>query len=1119
MTRVTITRFSEALLVSALCLAAPSWADDRADFLALMNRGKAHLENRSSAEAIDAFKRAVGIDPRSAAAWRNLARAHLMSSHPRARASVLEALDRAGALEDDSAATNYLAGLTLLRMSRFDEAAERLRRAVQLDPDSATLRFQLANALQATNRHDEAVVQLRETIRLDPLHASARYKLAGHARQAGDRQAYQTHLREFMRLRKLLGPPASRDALERCVHLLPEAARSTGPVVPPPIAVRFTDVTDTLFADATDRTATAAAVIEVDEKGRCVFFVCDAEGAAGLLAMTRSGAIQRTRIDLKLPDSSPFMQCIVGNFHDDVPAGAVYDAALHAKNDLFLIGPDRAVLLKRRGPLDFADATESAGLGGLTGRRAGWIDSEHDGDLDLLIARASGLELWQNKGNGTFRNATGEVGLGKTGPTRDVAVADFDANVAIDLVAAGDDQSTRVFENLRTGRFAATTEPPGPWPAARRVLADDLDNNGYPDLVSIDDKTATIVYSRRARRQTLDLAGLDAVTALLIDFDNDGWLDLCVAGSERAAPETGSIRLWRNGGRAWEHVSETTRLTGTRIPPVRHAVAADIDGDGDSDLLLLTSDRRMRLLRNDGGHVNGQLKIRLVGLKTNPQGIGTHIELRHGADWITRSVSAIPIEVGLGGRTRLDTVQTVWTGGVVDNRFDVEVSKKTVLTITEKNVATGSCPFLYAWDGSAYRFVTDVLGNAPVGLPLARDRLLVADPDEFVIIGDGDGFRPLDGAYRLNVTSEFLEVLYLDYARLVAVDHAPLIELHPTDKLMAPPFPASELWALTDAIRPIRAVGDDGIDRTRELADIDGVFAPPGPLLPPPLRGMCHPMSITLDFGPVPADRPLVLALTGWLQYGQASTNIAVSQNPSLKIIPPMLEVGNARGEWRPVDVTVGMPAGKTKTILCDLEGRLPRDAMRLRLTTTFEIRWDRIGLFERVSSDRARIHELEVDRADLAWRGFSEIRSRAENHPTTPDYDRVSDRPPWRNVLEGWCTRYGDVRDLVTAIDGRFVICNAGDEVAMQFDAPRLPPVPAGQVRTFFMYCFGWEKDGDHNVVEGHTVEPLPGRRDPDDRTAGGRSADWRLDYNTRWVSRDRFVPPRPESGDRLMK
>ena len=474
------------------------------------------------------------------------------------------------------------------------------------------------------------------------------------------------------------------------------------------------------------------------------------------------------------------------------------------------------------------------------------------------------------------------------------------------------------------------------------------------------------------------------------------------------------------------------------------------------------------------------------------------MEIRDGGFRAARVVSELPIEIGIGQREAVDVVRTVWTNGVVDNLFDHRPAREP-LTIVEKVVATGSCPFLLAWDGAGWRFVTDILGNAPVGLPLRRDVLLPADPDELVYIGNRSNFKPRDGRYLLDITDAFREVLYLDSAALWAVDHAPDVEIHATDKIMPPPFPPSELWALGNKTSPGSAIGDDGVDRTEAVRSIDGSFAPPGTPLSSTLRGMCHPMTLTMDFGTLNVRKPLVLALTGWLQYGDASTNIALSQNRSLTIIPPMLEVETATDSWTPVDVVVGMPAGKTKTILCDLSGKLPPGSRRLRLTTTFEIRWDRIALFERRPLPESRIVKIAPRSADLGWRGFPDIRSRAPGHPTTPDYDVVTDRPPWQPMLTGWCTRYGDVMELVARRDDRVVVANGGDGLSLGFEAVLPPPAPR-MTRSFFFYSVGWEKDGDYNVVDGDTVEPLPvgkvnATAEPLDET------DWQVKYNTRWV------------------
>jgi hypothetical protein len=91
--------------------------------------------------------------------------------------------------------------------------------------------------------------------------------------------------------------------------------------------------------------------------------------------------------------------------------------------------------------------------------------------------------------------------------------------------------------------------------------------------------------------------------------------------------------------------------------------------------------------------------------------------------------------------------------------------------------------------------------------------------------------------------------------------------------------------------------------------------------------------------------------------------------------------------------------------------------------------------------------------------------------------------------------TQFGDVRPLVDLRDARLALLNGGDALELQFAAAELPPLERGQTRTYFFYSVGWDKDGDHNIVRGDSVEPLPVIAEDDD---------WRIRYNTRWVPRD---------------
>lgn len=1112
-----------------LLIVTPLHADDAA-FTRLMNLGKAYLENRESAKAIETLQAAVRTQPDSAPAQRNLARAYLLADR---MDDAIAALDKTASLDPDAAATHYLAGIALGRKSEFEKAAESFEQAARLDPHTSAVRFQLALAYQSAGRDEPAKVQYAETTRLDPLHAAAWFKLATYARQAGDQTEAQRCQREFMRLRKLLGEQSrNAESLERCIHTSAEPLPSPQPPaeVRPMITVKFVDATRTKPDDAPPAIA-GIAVLDVDDGGRPHLLAVGHDGAVQLLEIRDDGALKATHLDTRLTDAEGPINCIIGNFHDDVPTGAKYDAKIHALNDVLLIpASGRHRLLKQTARGTFTDVTVAAGLDDLKMRHAVWVDADHDGDLDLFVATDDTTVLMQNNGNGTFTDVSNTVELPKLDSVRSVFAADFDQNAAIDLLALRGSKPSIVIENQRVGQFARMPEPPGPWPEALAVVCDDFDNDGRLDVALFGESGARIIHGGSARRKRLEYPAMRRIVATAVDFDNDGRLDLIWAGTP-ANGEATRVTAWRNEGMDWRDATEALRLGEIRLSEVRTLIAADFDRDGDTDVLAHGIDGSLRFLRNDGGNANRQLKLRLITQKTNPSGYGTHVEVRAGDFFTSRAVHSPVIEIGVGKHRKLDTVQTVWMNGVVDNLIDAHV-ETSPLVIIEKNVATGSCPFLYAWDGERFRFVTDLLGNAPVGLPLSRGVLLEADPDEFVVIGTPDALRPRDGRFVLEITSEFHEVLYLDTVRLFAVDHGSDVEIHVTDKLMSPPFPLSEIWALGHRHTPISARGSDGVDRTAELREVDGRFAQPGALLPPPYRGMCHPLDITLDFGDTDdalgsnagdSRRRWVLALTGWLQYGQAGANIAISQNPDCVVIPPRLSVEDADGCWTPLDVVVGMPAGKTKTILVDLEGKLPTGFRRLRLSNTFEIRWDRIALFERRTLAEDAIISASPIAAEVRWRGFSDLRSRAPDHPTTPDYELVHAQPPWRSTLEGWCTRYGDMLELIAARDDELAIINGGDAIRIEFDAAAFAPKRNGRSRTYLFYSVGWEKDGEYNVVHGDTVEPGPlplGSSPPstDERRANGAVEDAsngdapiaseRLSdkYNTRWVPRDQL-------------
>jgi hypothetical protein len=141
-------------------------------------------------------------------------------------------------------------------------------------------------------------------------------------------------------------------------------------------------------------------------------------------------------------------------------------------------------------------------------------------------------------------------------------------------------------------------------------------------------------------------------------------------------------------------------------------------------------------------------------------------------------------------------------------------------------------------------------------------------------------------------------------------------------------------------------------------------------------------------------------------------------------------------------------------------------------LQTNLEVFWDRLAWAAGRPDVHVRPHRIELASADLRYRGYSAVQQKDPSTPERPRYVLDGIAPRWRD-LEGFHTRFGDVRELLLTVDDRYVIMNAGDEILLTFPEAR-PPAP-GMVRDFILAGDGWVKDGDFNTVASRTVLPLP--------------------------------------------
>ena len=138
------------------------------------------------------------------------------------------------------------------------------------------------------------------------------------------------------------------------------------------------------------------------------------------------------------------------------------------------------------------------------------------------------------------------------------------------------------------------------------------------------------------------------------------------------------------------------------------------------------------------------------------------------------------------------------------------------------------------------------------------------------------------------------------------------------------------------------------------------------------------------------------------------------------------------------------------------------------------EVFWDQVFVGEDVTTAELRTHTLEPVVAELRLLGYPREYSPDGADPTVYDYHRLDQGVPFKN-LTGNFTRFGDVRALLRDVDDRFVIMARGEEIALEFDATKLPRLPDGWARTIVLHSDGYCKDMDLYTAFPDTVEPLP--------------------------------------------
>jgi len=1089
--------FGVALLTAEACGQAAKYGEA----VRLNNRGVAQMGQQFTEKAADSFAQAFKADPKLAQAAINEGIALMaLQKLDGAKAALQKAIE----LDASNPQAWYNLGLAQHAGNDLDAALKSFQQAVKLDPRDVDSYYFEGVCYAELKEFDKAIAVFKQGLAINPLHASAEFALARALQRSGNTQEAREHFETFQHLTSTKVSSAIGLAYGeqgRYSTVTPIEQHETGRKAMIPVKFVEEGMGGGLppFSpkkpgekDGARGFTGGACMLDVTGSGQMDLVLTQSGGQAiALLHRTDSGkseALDAAAAGLKA--SGHAVACAVGDYDSD------------GLNDLAVALDDSVRLYRNLGMGKFQDVTEEAGLRALN-RPTGitFVDFDHDGDLDLFLtgaplkaggAAAAGTSnvLWRNNGNKTFTEWTEPTGLGGTGKTEAAVLTDFNNDRAVDIATTGDGAAPTIYVNPREGKYptqALYQEKLLRSTVGIAVL--DFDKDGWMD-VAVTHAGGSSPFTlwrnvegpshvgRRFERVLIpSVTGLRGWGITPIDIDNDGWIDLAMIVETRQ--ETPQIRVLRNrGDGTFEDVSEALGLDAVKLTAPRGLIAADVDGDGAADLIVTQENAPPVLLRNVGGSKNHSVRLDLSGYADNKTAIGVKVEAFAEGHWqkwelagaVGYATQGPPqILVGLGDAPQIELLRILWPTGVLQDEIDLPTGP--VIAMKEADRRGSSCPVLFAWDGNKYRLVTDVIGAAVVGHWFTPKRRNIPNPGEWIKV-DGNQLVSVDGKLSLRFIEPMEEVNYIDQLRLVAVDHPANVEVNPDEKFLDdPPFASGKVVASQDARLPVGAWDGQGHDVLDALSRKDHTFA--SGFKATTYDGFANLHALTLDLGDVDPKKPLRLLMTGYVNYFSA-TSLYGAWQAGIKPLSPYAEAQMPDGSWQRItEGEAGFPAGLERTIVIDLTGKVPARARKIRLMTNLEIYWDQV-LLDQSAGAEAKTMDAPITAATLHFRGYPKQLEGASPGDLNYDYDHVSLTGPFQHQ-RGNYTRFGDVTELVKGIDDRYVIFGSGEEIAAEFDAARLPALPAGWKRDYFFYANGYVKDMDWWDASPYTVAQMP--------------------------------------------
>ena len=958
-------------------------------------------------------------------------------------------------IDPDEPRALYTSGILHYHLGEIEPALRYFSRVVEIDPRDAHAAYFLGLLYLQSGDHATASEWLAKSTELDPHLLSAYYTASLALRRLGRRDEADELVATYTRLKpnptahlaeiayKRMGPKADVLTATRAGLRRPDLPQ--GPLFADPLTVDI------------DVASTAASTVDLDGDG-WQDVVLTGGGPPTVLGGGPAG-------ELALVSDNPFEDArgTLAALWGDIDGDGIVDAILCGTGGtVYWRQAPTGTWVRNR---ILGDDPCSAGA---------VADADHDGDLDVFVIGPNGNELFSNNRDGTFRRLAAEVGIDNGDRGRQALFADLDGDRDLDILVVNAVPPHDIWQNDRTWtyRSMAKLRDLRHTPLAAVTVAD-ADADGHREVYGLaaDGELLRWTYDGTTWK-SISVSPAETVSTILgtreldfADFDGDGRGEL--------------LRVLPDGITLIDPASGTVKHS-EAVPNLATATALVFEA-AHGPSLLAVHDRRVSLWPPGSGR-HPFLALTLTGdseagqTRSNASGLGTWVRVRVAGRWTVLDrmdphsgpgQSLQPLSIGLGGHSQADFVELEWSNGVSQTELALEVGKHHVIEETQRQLA--SCPVLFAWNGKAFEFVSDVLGGAALGYLDAPGRYAPPRPVEGFLL-DAASLVVRDGRYALKLAEPMEENAYLDSAQLTVYDLPPGWDIVLDERLAVGGAPATGRHiTFRRAVTPVSVTTADGIDVTELAIARDRRAPPPGELDPRFIGLLERDQELTLEFArPLDPERAVLVA-DGWIEYPYSQTVFAAWQ-AGLRYRPATLEARTGDGEWRILAEEFGYPAGMPRTMALPLP-KLPPGTDALRLKSNMEIYWDRFRVAWEEHLEDAVTATLDPMTARVARTGFAK---RTTGPQRLPHYDYGQRSPYWdAKAPQGLYTSFGDARELVRDTDGALAIITSGEEVHLEFDAP--PEAQPGYRRFFRIVFHGWAKDMDLYTLDGDTLGPMP--------------------------------------------